>query len=122
MQITNEMEKIIGELAATKGYICHGLVNYQKGVSAVNEASDPGDPTNFFPQQCTAIMKTLGASLNNLDGGMTDKLVVEATKMTMIIFPVDDTYFCGVGLEPGTDVTDAKEKLANLRAEFQKAI
>ncbi|WP_088187979.1 hypothetical protein [Desulfosporosinus sp. FKA] len=122
MQITDEMTKWIKELSETKGYICHGLVNYQKGVSAVNEESDPSDPANFFPQQCTTILKTLGTSLNNLDGGIPDKLIVEASKMTMIIFPVNDTYFCGVGLTPGTETAGAIKKLTELRAAFSKAL
>jgi len=122
MKPTDEMVKIIGEISATKGYICHGLVNYQKGVSAVNEDSDPSDQANFFPQQCTAIMKALGNSLTNLNGGAPDKLVVEASNMTMMIYPVNDTYFCGVGLEPGTETDDASKKLAELREAFSKAL
>ena len=122
MKLTEEMSKMIEELSATKGYICHGLVNYQKGVSAVNEDSDPNDQSNFFPQQCTAIMKTLGNSLNNLNGGNPDKLMVEASNMTMMIYPVNDTYFCGVGLEPGTETGAASKKLADLREVFRKAL
>lgn len=122
MQLTEEMKTAIEELDKVDGFICHGLVNYQKGVSAINEDSDPMDQTNFFPQQCTAIMKTLVSSLNNLQGGNPQKLVVEASNMTMMIFPVNETYFCGVGLMPGTEVKDATQKLEILREAFRKAL
>jgi len=122
MQVTEEMEKAIEELNKTDGFICHGLVNYRKGVSAINEDSDPSDQANFFPQQCTAIMKTLVTSLNNLQGGNPEKLVVEASNMTMMIYPVNDTYFCGVGLKPGTEIKAAAQKLTALREAFRKAL
>ncbi len=94
------MQKVIDSLSALPGYICHGLVNYRKGVSALNEDSDPQDEVNYFPQQCSAIIQTLEKSLQNLEGGNPDKLMVESSKMTMMIFIVNDTYFCGVGLSP----------------------
>lgn len=122
MQVTEEMKKAVEQLDKVDGFICHGLVNYKKGVSAVNEDSDPSDQANFFPQQCTAIMKTLGTSLNNLQGGKPESIMVEASNMTMIIYPVNETYFCGVGLKPGYEVTNAKQKLAILREAFKKAL
>lgn len=122
MKVTKEMQSAIDEIAKVQGYICHGLVNYQKGVSAVNEDSDPNEKSNYFPQQCTAIMKTLGTSLGNLDGGAPNKLTVEASKMTMMIFPVNETYFCGVGLNPGTPTGTAEKKLEALRSAFQSAL
>lgn len=122
MEITKEMQDAIDSLDQVDGFICHGLVNYQKGVSAVKEDSAPDDPDNFFPQQCTAIMQTLGRSLGNLDGGTPDKLKVEASKMTMMIFPVNDTYFCGVGLMPGTPTDKAAERLEALRQAFRSAL
>ena len=122
MQLTEEMKNAIEELGSLEGFICHGLVNYQKGVSAINEDSAPDDPSNFFPQQCTAIMKTLGTSLSNLNGGKPDKLVVEASNMTMMIYPVNETYFCGVGLQPGFELTAAAQKLTVLREVFKKAL
>ncbi len=122
MKLTEDMKKAIEQLDGVDGFICHGLVNYQKGVSAINEDSDPSDQANYFPQQCTAIMKTLGTSLKNLQGGEPQKLVVEASNMTMMIFPVNDTYFCGVGLMPGTGIETATEKLSVLREAFKKAL
>jgi len=122
MQPTEEMKKAIEQLEKVDGWICNGLVNYQKGVSALNEDSDPKDQSNYFPQQCTAIMKTLGASLKNLQGGTPQKLVVEASNMTMMIYTVDDTYFCGVGLKPGTELKEASQKLSLVREAFKKAI
>ena len=122
MKINMEMQLAIDDIAKVNGYICHGLVNYKKGVSAVNEDSDPNEQANYFPQQCTAIMKTLVNSLGNLDGGIPKKLIVEASKMTMMIFPVDDTYFCGVGLMPGTPVNIAEQKLETLRSAFLSSL
>lgn len=91
MQVSAEMQGVIDALAALPGHIGHGLVNYRKGVSALKEGSDPQDEYNCFPQQCTAIIQTLEKSPKNLDGGTPDKLMVESTKMTMMIFPVDET-------------------------------
>jgi predicted regulator of Ras-like GTPase activity (Roadblock/LC7/MglB family) len=122
MQPTEEMEKAIAQLERVEGWVCNGLVNYRKGVSAINEDSDPEDQSNFFPQQCTAIIKTLESSLNNLQGGKPDKLIVEASNMTMMIYPVDDTYFCGVGLKPGTELKEASQKLTLVREAFKKAL
>ncbi|MGQ9705211.1 MAG: hypothetical protein ACUVS1_11680, partial [Actinomycetota bacterium] len=122
MEVTSEMQAIMDEMSRLPGFICSGLVNYQKGVSAVKEDSDPGDPENFFPQQCTAILKTLGTSLANLDGGVPNKLIVEASKMTMMIFPVNDTYFCGIGLQPGVPTAEAAKKLEALREAFRRAL
>jgi predicted regulator of Ras-like GTPase activity (Roadblock/LC7/MglB family) len=119
MKTSNEMQNAVDNLAKMEGYICHGLVNYQKGVSALNEDSDPKDQANFFPQQCTAIIQTLKKSLENLNGGTPNKLLVESSQMTMMIFPVDDTYFCGVGLMPGTPTDEAGRQLENLRAAFR---
>ena len=122
MKVTKEMQLAIDDIAKVEGYICHGLVNYQKGVSAVNEDSDPKEKSNYFPQQCTAIMKALGTSLGNLDGGSPNKLTIEASKMTMMIFPVNETYFCGVGLKPGTPTGTAEKKLETLRTAFRSAL
>ncbi|MFA5374543.1 MAG: hypothetical protein WC455_02135 [Dehalococcoidia bacterium] len=122
MKITKEMQQAVDEIAKVQGYICHGLINYQKGVSAINEDSDPNEKSNYFPQQCTAIMKTLGNSLGNLNGGSPNKLTVEASKMTMMIFPVNETYFCGVGLQPGTPTSTAEKKLETLRSAFRSAL
>ncbi len=119
MQVSEEMQKAIDALSELPGYICHGLVNYRKGVTALNEDSDPQDEMNYFPQQCTAIIQTLEKSLQNLDGGNPDKLLVESSKMTMMIFPVDDTYFCGVGLMPGNPTDEAARRLEDLRAAFR---
>ncbi len=119
MQVSEAMQRSIDALAALPGYICHGLVNYRKGVSALNEDSDPQDEANYFPQQCTAIIQTLEKSLQNLDGGAPDKLMVESSKMTMMIYPVNDTYFCGVGLMPGTPTEDAARILEELRGAFR---
>ena len=66
----------------------------------MSEDSDPSDPSNFFPQQCTNTINTLISSLKNLNGGTPDKLIVESIDMTMLIYLVNDTYFCGIGLEP----------------------
>lgn len=122
MKVNAEMQQAINEITKVRGYICHGLVNYQKGVSAINEDSDPKDQSNYFPQQCSAIMKTLITSLGNLDGGSPNKLVVEASKMTMMIMPVNDTYFCGIGLQPGIPASTAERKLKALRAAFVSAL
>ena len=122
MKVNAEMQQAINEITNVRGYICHGLVNYQKGVSAVNEDSDPKDQSNYFPQQCSAIMKTLVNSLGNLDGGSPNKLVVEASKMTMMIMPVNDTYFCGVGLQPGIPARSVEQKLEALRSAFLSAL
>ena len=122
MKISADMQKAIDEITKVQGYICHGLVNYQKGVSAVNEDSDPKEQSNFFPQQCTAIMNTLTNSLGNLNGGSPNKLIVEASKMTMMIFPVNETYFCGVGLQPGISPSAAEQKLETLRTAFSSAL
>jgi predicted regulator of Ras-like GTPase activity (Roadblock/LC7/MglB family) len=119
MQLSEEMQKAIDALSGLPGYICHGLVNYRKGVSALNEDSDPQDEANYFPQQCTAIIQTLERSLQNLDGGKPDKLLVESSKMTMMIYPVDDTYFCGVGLMPGHPTDEAARFLEDLRRAFR---
>jgi hypothetical protein len=67
-------------------------------------------------------MKALGTSLGNLDGGSPNKLTVEASKMTMMIFPVNETYFCGVGLQPGTPTSAAEKKLETLRTAFRSAL
>ncbi|MDD5529635.1 MAG: hypothetical protein PHX21_06345 [bacterium] len=122
MKISEEMQQAVTNITKVPGYICHGLVNYQKGVSAVNEDSDPKAESNYFPQQCTAIMKTLGNSLTNLNGGSPNKLIVEASKMTMMIFPVNDTYFCGVGLQPGIPSSSAEKQLEDLRTAFLSAL
>ena len=122
MKITKEMQQAVDEIAKAQGYICHGLVNYQKGVSAINEDSDPNEKSNYFPQQCATIMKTLGNSLGNLNGGSPNKLTVEASKITMMIFPVNETYFCGVGFQPGTPTSTAEKKLEALRAAFRSAL
>jgi len=119
MKVSKEMQNAVEALAGMQGYICHGLVNYQKGVSAVNEESNPQDKANFFPQQCTAIIQTLNKSLKNLDGGTPNKLMVESSQMTMMIFPVDGTYFCGVGLMPGTPTDEAGHRLESLRQAFR---
>lgn len=115
MVISKEMESIIQKMQQLEGYVCHGLVNYQLGVSALNETSSPQDESNFFPQQCTAIIKTLISSLGNLNGGYPSKLMVEAENMTMIISIVNDTYFCGLGLKPGTDPAIAGSVLADMK-------
>ncbi len=122
MKVSAEMQQAVNELTKVRGYICHGLVNYQKGVSAVNEDSDPKDKANYFPQQCSAIMKSLVNSLGNLDGGSPNKLVVEASKMTMMIMPVNDTYFCGIGLQPGIPASTAERNLEALRSAFLSAL
>ncbi|HPC42348.1 MAG TPA: hypothetical protein PLM53_19850 [Spirochaetota bacterium] len=57
-----------------------------------------------------------------LQGGTPQKLVVEASNMTMMIYTVDDTYFCGVGLKPGTELKEASQKLSLVREAFKKAI
>lgn len=115
MIISPEMDSIIQKMQQLEGYICHGLVNYQLGVSALNESSAPQDESNFFPQQCTAIIKTLITSLGNLDGGYPSKLAVEAENMTMIILLVNDTYFCGLGLQPGIDAATAGSVLTDMK-------
>ena len=122
MKISEEMQQAVTNITKVPGYICHGLVNYQKGVSAANEDSDPKAESNYFPQQCTAIMKTLGNSLTNLNGGSPNKLIVEASKMTMMIFPINDTYFCGVGLQPGIPASSAEKQLEDLRTAFLSAL
>jgi predicted regulator of Ras-like GTPase activity (Roadblock/LC7/MglB family) len=122
MKISTEMQKEIDEITKVPGYICYGLVNYQKGVSAVNEDSDPNAQSNYFPQQCTAIMKSLVNSLGNLNGGSPKKLIVEASKMTMMIFPVNEIYFCGVGLQPGIPPSVVEQKLEALRSAFAAAL
>ena len=122
MQISEEMQATIERLSGLPGYICHGLVNYQKGVSTLNEDSSPMDEANFSPQQCTAIITTLKNSLANLDGGQPDKLIVEAEKMTMMIYPANDTYFCGVGLQPGTPIDEVAKGLEELRGAFRKQL
>ena len=35
------LKQAIEELRSLEGLICHGLVNYQKGFSAINEDSAP---------------------------------------------------------------------------------
>lgn len=122
MKISAQMQQAINEITKVPGYICHGLVNYQKGVSAISEDSDPKEQSNFFPQQCTAIIKTLNNSLENLNGGLPNKIIVEASKMTMMIFPVNDTYFCGVGLQPGVPPSTAEKQLETLRKAFLAAL
>ena len=115
MVISKEMESIIQKMQQLEGYVCHGLVNYQLGVSALNETSSIQDESNFFQQQGTAIIKTLISSLGNLNGGYPSKLMVEAENMTMIISIVNDTYFCGLGLKPGTDPAIAGSVLADMK-------
>lgn len=115
MIISEEMKPVIKIITELEGYKCHGLVNYKKGVSALNEDSDPTDSSNFFPQQCVAIINTLFSSLKNLNGGTPKKLIVESTNMTMLISLVNDTYFCGIGLEPNVDSKKALIALDNLR-------
>jgi len=63
MIISEEMNSAIKRITELDGYKCHGLVNYKKGVSALSEDSDPSDPSNFFPQQCTNIINTLISSI-----------------------------------------------------------
>lgn len=120
MDLSREMNKAIQDITDVKGYICHGLVNYQKGVSALQETSDPSNKVNFFPQQCSNIINTLYKSLDNLNGGTPDKIKVESSKMTMLIYLVNDTYFCGIGLQPGVQAGEAEDKLENLRHAFKK--
>lgn len=115
MIISEEMKSAIKTITELDGYKCHGLVNYIKKVSALNEDSDPTDPSNFFPQQCTAIIDSIFSSLKNLNGGIPDKLIVESTNMTMLISLVNDTYFCGIGLEPNIDYKKASFALEVLR-------
>lgn len=115
MIISEEMKPIIKKITELDGYKCHGLVNYKKGVSALNEDSDPADQSNFFPQQCTSIINTLFSSLKNLNGGTPNKLIVESSNMTMLIAIVNDTYFCGIGLEPNIDYQKASLSLEALR-------
>lgn len=122
METSKEMQNAVEALSKLQGYICHGLVNYSKGVSALKEDSDPQDQANFFPQQCTAIIQTLKKSLENLKGGTPNKLLVESSQMTMMIYLVDDTYFCGVGLMPGTPTDKASELLENLRQAFRNKL
>jgi predicted regulator of Ras-like GTPase activity (Roadblock/LC7/MglB family) len=122
MEASKEMQDAVEALSKLHGYICHGLVNYSKGVSALQEHSDPDDQANYFPQQCTAIIRTLKTSLENLKGGTPDKLLVESSQMTMMIYPVDDTYFCGVGLMPGTPTDKASVLLDDLRRAFRNKL
>ena len=68
MIISEEMKPVIKRITELKGYKCYGLVNYRKGVSALNENSSPDDQSNYFPKQCTSIINTLIKSLNNLNG------------------------------------------------------
>lgn len=120
MDLSEEMNKAIQEIKSISGYICHGLVNYRKGVSALQETSDPSDKSNFFPQQCSNIINTLKQSLDNLNGGTPDKIKVESSNMIMLIYLVNDTYFCGIGLQAGTQTGEAEDKLENLRHAFKK--
>ncbi len=122
MDISEEMTAIIEQIKKLDGYICHGLVNYQKGVAALRENSSPSDKENYFPQQCSAIVKTITQSLGNLDGGAPQRFVVEAQRMIMIITLVNATYFCGVGLNPGTPVNRAEELLSRLAKAMRKQV
>lgn len=122
MDISKEIKAIIEQAQKLDGYICHGLVNYQKGVAALKEDSSPSDKENYFPQQCSAVVNTITQSLRNLDGGTPQRFVVEAERMTMVITIVNATYFCGVGLQPGTPSSKAEELLSRLATAMRKQV